>query len=823
MAPPLVFALACAKLKDASFIGFRGKERISRPYEIDFFFTVPLGTSVKSAVGERATIHGDRKGDGTVPFALHGVVATTSLLHQTKERALYRGLLVPRLWLLKHFFRSFVFTKQKLEEFLSKTLEDGGLATDEFRFDVDKGLYPMEELVTQYRETHLDFFHRWLEREGLYYHFEHPPDGKHEVLVITDHKSHAEPFPGTGRVRYSPRVGDDASASSESLDHLEADTNWLPRSVALTEYDYANPALALEGGSDVTAKGVGTIRDYGYRAFAEKELKRLAKVKAESLGAGESTLRARGGVLGPRPGYKFAVDERPDDVDEDWLAVEVEHMGSVAGMTPETATMTGLSANTVYQMGIKAVPAAIQYRAPQSTAWPRIYGFENGTVCGEADSPYAQLDADGRYLVRLEFDASDLPDGKASTRIRMLQPHGGEKEGFHFPLRKGTEVMIAFLGGDPDRPFIAGVVPNATKPSVVGERNHTQNVIRTGSNNQIVMEDEHGKEFIFMHTPNQRSGIYMGHPAGAHSSVYTGEKDSPSTFNNTQGPANAAPPGKPTPPGALMSVEETASMHMHTEMNQLFFIGGSSTTHIGTGPENTYVGGNVIHGYKGTYGLMVGQATEEFYYSTRATTTFAARTDKVMAGGMTQEITDSFTQTVHGPLTQVVDGVWDAKVGAAGAVHLEANGGTLTITAKTKILLDAPEIELHGGQKIYMHAPAVKSEADGKWEVKTPKHWQDALAVSFDGYLSKNAFGVEKFDMAAISAAVTGYKREATALAMANTMAKQESVWVGKSFTALKIDDVVCRKQQVGMECTDEMIKACNGAVMTVCKAFLKL
>ena len=30
-----------------------------------------------------------------------------------------------------------------------------------------------------------------------------------------------------------------------------------------------------------------------------------------------------------------------------------------------------------------------------------------------------------------------------STRLRMMQPHAGNPEGMHFPLRKGTEVLVA--------------------------------------------------------------------------------------------------------------------------------------------------------------------------------------------------------------------------------------------------------------------------------------------------------------------------------------------------------------------------------------------
>src|SRR4029077_9582783 len=136
------------------------------------------------------------------------------------------------------------------------------------------------------------------------------------------------------------------------------------------------------------------------------------------------------------------------------------------------------------------------------TPWPRIYGFENGTICGAAESEDAQIDDHGRYNVKFKFAESNLKDGKASTWVRMLQPHGGGIEGWHFPLRKGTEVLFTFLGGDPDRPVIAGVVPNALTPSPVTSANHTTNVIQTGGRNRIELEDSAGQERITISSPH---------------------------------------------------------------------------------------------------------------------------------------------------------------------------------------------------------------------------------------------------------------------------------------------------------------------------------
>jgi type VI secretion system secreted protein VgrG len=61
----------------------------------------------------------------------------------------------------------------------------------------------------------------------------------------------------------------------------------------------------------------------------------------------------------------------------------------------------------------------------------------------------------------------------------MLQNHAGEGYGTHFPLKPGTEVAIAFVGGDPDRPIIVGAIPNALTPSPVTATNPGVHRMRT--------------------------------------------------------------------------------------------------------------------------------------------------------------------------------------------------------------------------------------------------------------------------------------------------------------------------------------------------------
>jgi type VI secretion system secreted protein VgrG len=749
------FSLSCSALDGVVFVGFRGTEHVSQPYEFELFFTLPAGTDVRKAVGERATVRASR-GEKSDPLVLHGVIASVRLLHQTGERSLYQALLVPKLWLLRHFWRSYVFTGQAIKEFLSATLQSGGLASSEFRFSIDEGDYPVEEFVAQYRETHLAFFHRWLEREGLYYFFEHPEDGTNEVLVIVDDRGLHDDFPGGGSVRYTPIFGDDATGPT-GLHQLEQDVQWLPKSVTIADYNYANPSASVKGEGSVTAKGLGAIREYGYRVFMQSDAERLALVRAQSIGCREVTLRAQGDVLGPRAGYRLSLEDEPPDVADAWLAIEVQHAGSIAGITPEVARLTGLSDRHTYRIKLLAIPADAQFRAPQATPWPRIYGFENAIVCGPADSQYAQIDADGRYLVRFEFDTSGLPDAHSSTRVRMMQPHGGTTEGFHFPLRKGTEVMIAFLGGDPDRPFIAGVVPNAHRPSVVGERNHSQNIIRTGSGNQLVLEDEQGKEFIFLHTPNNRTGIYMGHPSGNHASVYTGDGDTELGTFLTPANANPGSPGLATSEVEFTYLETTAG-------NGGSWIGGDCWENVG-GNKFAYVVGNFWSGVGTLYTLEIGGAATETYYDTRTTTIKTGRVDTVEAGGMKQKITGGMTQDIHGELTQTIEpggsqtvtGNWRHEVSDE---NHDKYGSWKTEVAQTWNGEFGGNVDLKSDTSFTITAPTAKITSTDLLERLGKRH---------ELYIYKGASGIIKTDHAAIYQTAYGLKFDYNVVRIENT------------------------------------------------------
>jgi type VI secretion system secreted protein VgrG len=744
-------SLSCGSLGDLELVAFRGREELNRPFEFEVFFTVPEETDLSAALGQPASLMFDRR-DGRPPMAWHGVFASVRLVHHSAERALCVGVLVPKLWRLRHSYRSHAHTKVRLDAFLRATLEHAGLVDKEFCFQFDTAKYGEEALVCQYRETHLDFIHRWLEREGAYYFFEHAAeeDGVAAMFVVDDKAQHG-PLPGSLEVRHVPATGDDTSAG-EALHDIVCERRLVPKKVVLAEYNYANPAAPLLSTTTVYAKGAGELREYGNRTFEESDLAHVGAVKAQAIACRRVVLRGRGTVSHLRAGYTFELETAPGEgLSKTWLAIEVRHVGRVRATTAESLQLIGLAGSRAYEVEVTAIPADEQFRAAQITEWPRVRGFENGVVDGPADSKYAQIDDQGRYLVRFEFDASDLPDGHGSTYLRMAQPHGGTSEGHHFPLRKGTEVMLGFQGGDPDRAYIAGAIPNALRPSVVDVTNHTFNVVRTGGGNEWVLDCLDGSQSMHFFTPYDKTRMCLGKPWMGEFYGFRGsgpEYVACTYYVDTEGTAGFSFKG-----GLWIDVGKTMKTHVEgdttieEDANVNLTVEGDATEHIFTRRWETttgattlkHTGHHAIHSNFGQVQYVSGAHTLARHAS--ATDTTSILRTQLVVGDVTQNFGGQTTNTFflgHLGLGPIV---------FHGASAMDFNSGLICQYAFAKFgEVEPTKTDKFGGK---ISVGAMKAEATG-------------AAVAFTGV--KIDTGVTATAAQAVKGdAVLGLKRDNTA------------------------------------------------------------
>lgn len=149
---------------------------------------------------------------------------------------------------------------------------------------------------------------------------------------------------------------------------------------------------------------------------------------------------------------------------------------------------------------------------PEPAPRPLIAGTLTARVeSDEKNAPYAHLDKTGRYRVKLDFSREDAEQGYNYLWIRQAKPYAGETYGWHTPLTDGTEVGIAFDGGDPDRPYIAHAFHNSEHPDVVTRDNCSQNILRTAGQNELRMEDLRQSEHIALSTPFGTTALNQGH------------------------------------------------------------------------------------------------------------------------------------------------------------------------------------------------------------------------------------------------------------------------------------------------------------------------
>ncbi|WP_051553819.1 type VI secretion system Vgr family protein [Desulfobulbus elongatus] len=517
------FSFVSSALAEDSFgvVHFTGTEGLSFLYEFDItLITDDPALDLDAVLQQPATFTIHRPDDRKVDF--HGILAHFEQLHEFNDCIFYRALLRPRLWWLTLTQHNQVCLDLPIVpppqgaaqgSVLGQVLRDGGLSDLDYAFRTQKSYAPLE-YVCQYGESHYDFMARWLEREGLYYFFEQSASG--EQLVITDSALSHVDLPQQGQLLYTPASGLDAHHHEEAIKVLTCRQRMLPKKVLFRDHNYERPTLEVSGEAQVDPKGRGETYVYGEYFSTPEEGNRLAAIYAEALLCRKIELYGESTVPFLAPGYTFSLDRHyRRDFNTKYLITEVRHEGNQTGylVSGLQGALSDVEQAVSYRNSFTAIPATVQFRPERSTRKPRIAGTLHASIDAEGSGQYAELDDQGRYKVRLPFDLNDEHQaGKASCFLRMAQPYAGPKRGMHFPLPKGTEILLTFIGGDPDRPVIAAAVPNPEAPSPSTARNQTEAVICTGGSNKVRLEDRQGRESIVLESPTADSWVRLGAP-----------------------------------------------------------------------------------------------------------------------------------------------------------------------------------------------------------------------------------------------------------------------------------------------------------------------
>lgn len=475
-----------------------------------------------------------------------------------------------------------------------------------------------------------------------------------------------------------------------------------------TDYDYARPALAMVGRAREPRRSrrAGDLR----RAVLHPPARRDARFGARrDFRAQAKTFHGSGSVYGLTSGYRFTLDRHPRaQLNTEYLATAVEQISRRERRDADLGQGRPARApRWTYYVEVTAIDANQQYRHPETTPWPRLDGFENAVVDGPANSEYAQLDDHGRYKLKFKFDEGMLKGGKASTWVRKMQPHAGTVEGWHFPERAGTEVICAFLGGDPDRPIIIGAVPTVTTQSPVTSQNYTQNVIQTGGKNRVEMEDQAGKQRVTISMLHQSSFISLGHPLTGMGQVYNGDQAIPDHHMAIW-----------TDGRTLMSSGLTTDLNVGENWN--VWVQANHVERV-LGNVVHYVFGNVEQEIKGTLLQEVQGSVTEAYHDTLT---------QGVQGAVALTHDATFDHTVEALVTETFNAGQTTNISGGDHVLTVDGSDTYSITGSQTLTID-------GSQTI-----TVKANLTQTWKAATNSFTHGPAVSMYYGIRNDTTLGV---------------------------------------------------------------------------------
>ena len=459
--------------KDLEIRRLSHREAIGRPFETELDVVV-LGTEgleLDKVVGAEVTLTID---DGTDVVREINGLATSVLdrLDTEVEHHNYRISVRPLQHRLALVETIDIFLDMPIPEIVKKKLE---LVGDLEKFKAHlRDEYAVREFVVQYRESDLAFVSRLCEHLGIALVFH--DDGS---LVLVDDNA--------GYDSIEEPLGFRARGERTGVYALDGTRSILPSVYVVRDYNYRTPLTDVQGSHEVSEAYAGGVIEYGAHTKTPEDSARLAQVRAEErlasqyVYAGESILPRIGA------GRRGTITGHPKTGDLDLLFTEVVHTFELG-----TKVSTLEASSVEYKNTFRAIGGDVRFRPARSTPRPFVPGLLTGVIDADGGPQHLNnIDDQGRYRVRFLFDTAGPGERRASHWVRMAQPHAGAGYGMHFPLNPGTEVLLGFVNGDPDRPIVLGAVPNPATPSPVDSRDKRLNRIKTETG--IVFEICDGK------------------------------------------------------------------------------------------------------------------------------------------------------------------------------------------------------------------------------------------------------------------------------------------------------------------------------------------
>ena len=396
---------------------------------------------------------------------------------------------------------------------LNEWRQSDPVLAEAFDFDMSRlrpDAYPAREMMIQWNESDADFLMRLLRKYGVSWGIRPgTQDGANDeastpchTLVLFD-DSWALPQNEAGTVRYHQ---DGATQRRDGITLWSQVASLMPSSVERRTFDYKTlrvteknvPTTADLGrsGNDLAMGLVDAVIEPPHWGDSQEDFERLATLRMHRYEMEADYIRGASGLRDAAcmtwaevQGLPGAQDGASAE-DRQYLFVQVTHYGQNNLPKELNERITGLFAasgwepirpvigpddhNRRYANTFKAVPRrrAIVPAFDAATHWPTLPPINALVVCPANEVVHC----DKHARVKLRFLGLRVTDNEHargagtsgtdadSAWVRLALGSAGGNRGFvHLP-RDGDEAIVAFLMGDPDKPYISAVMHSPRNP-----------------------------------------------------------------------------------------------------------------------------------------------------------------------------------------------------------------------------------------------------------------------------------------------------------------------------------------------------------------------
>ncbi|WP_394837762.1 type VI secretion system tip protein VgrG [Pendulispora rubella] len=494
------------KLVVASFSAHETLSALFR-WDVDVVIDPDVVPSLDETVGLDAEFRILRNDE--VQRVVRGIVGEV-IPHGTGERQRLVTLgIVPKLAELQYTSDSRIFQDLPVHEIVAALVKPHDI---ELEWRVDRRPDPRPYRV-QKDETDYEFFCRILADAGIHFHFF--ADADHTKLVMVNNPSGYTPIDGEETLPYRETGG---AVTTDHVGNVSRARAIRPGAAVMRDYDFKRSRADLTARSEVdgphNAENAPKRElflfpgDYTDAAEAGKTLaaRRMQEARSDSL-----LFQGNSSCVRLQVGRKFTLADHPDETfNQELVMTGLRMRGQRSGILAETGqggTGPGFT-TTFYGAPSKArlQPARPkQPYAPSESA--RVVGPEKGT-------PF--VDEFGRVKVQFHWDREGKWDEKSSCWLRVMTPAAAADRGIWFPPRVGDEVVVHYLNGDIDRPYVAGAIYNAQEPQPNAlPADASKSTIKTltipgGKGfNELTFQDRAGQEEIFLHAQKDRKTVVL--------------------------------------------------------------------------------------------------------------------------------------------------------------------------------------------------------------------------------------------------------------------------------------------------------------------------